>query len=121
MRLHVALREQRLREGGVAPEDASRQARRRFGHPTRISERSRDVWGFRGLEAAGQDLGFAVRLLRRNLGFTLIAVTALALGIGATTAIFSVVDAVMLRSLPFADPGRLVMLWEDASSLGLSA
>ena len=118
MRLHVALREQRLREGGLSPDDASRQARRKFGHPTRISERSREVWGFRGLEAAVQDLGFALRLLRRSPAFTLIAVTALALGIGATTAIFSVVDAVMLRSLPFQAPGRLVMVWEDASNIG---
>ncbi len=118
MRLHVALRERRLRENGLPPEDAAHQARRKFGHPARISERSREVWGFRGLEAALQDLGFAIRLLRRNPAFTAIAVTALALGIGATTAIFSVVDAVMLRPLPFADPSRLVMVWEDATSIG---
>ena len=118
MRLHVDLREARLRERGMAPDAARREARARFGHPTRHVERSRDVWGLRGVETAVQDINYALRLLARSPAFTVVAVSALALGIGATTSIFSVVDAVLLRSLPFADPARLVMLWEDASAIG---
>ncbi len=118
MRLHVDLREARLRERGMTPDAARREARARFGHPTRHVERSRDVWGLRGVETAVQDINYALRLLARSPAFTVVAVSALALGIGATTSIFSVVDAVLLRSLPFADPARLVMLWEDASAIG---
>jgi putative ABC transport system permease protein len=118
MRLHVELRAQRLEEQGRPADAALREAHARFGHPTRHVERSRDAWGLRGVETAVQDVHYALRLLARNPGFSMVAILALALGIGATTAIFSVVDVVLLRPLPFGEPSRLVALWEDGSSFG---
>jgi hypothetical protein len=70
------------------------------------------MWGWGWLERAAQDVRVALRMLRRGPSFTVLALAALALGIGATTAIFSRVDSILLKPLPFPDPGRLAMLWE---------
>ncbi|MEP7274203.1 MAG: ABC transporter permease, partial [Acidobacteriota bacterium] len=70
------------------------------------------------METLWQDFRFGLRLLLRKPGFTVIAVLSLGLGIGANTAIFSLVDAVLIRPLPFHEPDRLVMVWEDATSIG---
>ena len=70
------------------------------------------------MQSFTQDLKYALRTLTRSPGFTLSVVLVLALGIGATTAIFSLVDATLIRPLPFADPDRLMMIWEDASAMG---
>ena len=86
MRLHVELRARRLEEQGITPDAARREARARFGHPTRHVERSRDVWGLRGVETVLQDISYAFRLLAPVTAFSVVAVIALALGIGATTA-----------------------------------
>jgi predicted permease len=83
---------------------------KRFGSPMRWQEASRDVWGWRWLDDLGQDLRYAVRSLGGNTAFSATAVITLALGIGATTAIFSVVSALVFRPLPFADPDRLVQI-----------
>ncbi len=108
MRLHVDLERDRLIDAGVAPEAATRAARRRLGNPALIREDTRAVWGWRWLDGLGRDLRHVARGLRRSPGFTAVVVAVLGLGIGATTAVFSLVHGVLLAPLPFRDPGQLV-------------
>ena len=90
---------------------------KRFGSPLRLREESRDVWGWRWLDDLGHDIRYAIRSLGVSKAFTATAVITLALGIGATTAIFSVVSALVFRPLPFPNPERLVQI-RGSSPLG---
>ncbi len=112
LQLHADLVAAEHLKHGASPEEARRQARLAVGGLAQLREEYRDALGFRPFDDLGRDLRLAVRSLRRNPGFTCLAVTVLALGIGAATAVFSVVDAVVLRALPFDDPGRLVAVLE---------
>ncbi|HKG90336.1 MAG TPA: ABC transporter permease [Gemmatimonadaceae bacterium] len=111
MRYHVDMEARELERGGMSPAGARRAALVAFGGVERFKEEGRDARGVTMLDELRQDAAYAVRAARRAPGFTTVAVLTLALGIGATTAIFSVVRGVLLRDLPFADPGRLVRVW----------
>jgi predicted permease len=99
-----------LMDRGMTQEEAERAARRSFGNVTRIEERSREVWQWPRLESVWADVRYALRRLWKTPGFTAMAVSVLALGIGATTTIFPIVDGILLRRLPFPDPGLLVVV-----------
>jgi predicted permease len=110
IRAHLAMEEQENLESGMTPEEAHYAALRRFGNVPLAQERSREMWGWESVETLWQDLRYGLRQVRRSPGFTAVAVLTLALGIGANTAIFALVDAVILRRLPVEKPGELIQV-----------
>ncbi len=119
MRLHIELREKELTANGFPASEAHMNARKNFGNTLALREASHDSWGWAWLEHLAQDLKFAFRMLRKNPGFTAVAVLTLALGIGANTAIFSVVNAILLQPLPIPDSSRVVVFHEAIPKINL--
>jgi putative ABC transport system permease protein len=107
LRAHLEMAARDRVERGEDPADARAAARREFGNVALVQEVTRDIWGWTWIERLGQDLRYAGRLLRRQPGFAAVAVLSLAIGIGANAAIFTMIDAVRLRTLPVARPEEL--------------
>ena len=115
---HLAIETKQLMERGMPREQAETEARRLFGSQALIMEDTRAVRGFGAFERFRQDLRYAARVLRRSPAFTVAAVGSLALGIGATTAVFSIADTIFLRPLPYAGAGQLVWVAIRFPSMG---
>ena len=113
LRLHLELERERQRDAGLSESDALRAARRRLGNGPLIRERTRDVWGWRWLDELARDVRQAVRGLGRSPGFTATVLLVLALGIGANTAMFSIVYGMLIRPLPYPDPEAIVRVGES--------
>src|SRR5215475_4594903 len=112
MRLHVDLRTEEFSKRGAASGEARALARRQFGNTALLQEQSRDEWGWVWLDQLLVDVRLAARHLRSAPGFAALTVFILAVGIGATTAIFSAVNAILFESLPYPNAGRIVTVQE---------
>ncbi len=117
LRFHLEQEIEEAQARGLSPDEARLAAKKRIGGIAQIQEECRDMRRTKFVESLGQDLRYAVRTLARSPGFTVVMLLTLALSIGATSAIVSVIDGVLLRSLPYPDPGRLVRVFTRNQSL----
>src|ERR1700728_2768626 len=115
IRAHLAIDTQDRVDRGEAPRLAGQNARRVFGNEQMVKEVTRQMWGWMVFEQIGRDLIYALRQLRRSPGFALVAILSLALGIGANSAIFSILTALVFKSLPVAAPSELFSLHQQSS------
>jgi len=120
LRFHLEMKTQEHHEAGMEAGEARSRAAKQFGNVTLLKEISREMFGLGSLEIFTQDLRYGLRMLRNNLGFTAVIVLTLALGIGANTAIFSIINAIMLRSLPVRAPEELVSVGNPSRTGSLS-
>src|ERR1700678_1797146 len=121
IRNHIEIETQDNIARGMSPEDARHAAMLKFGNVTRAKEDAREVWSWVWLEQLWQDVRYGVRMLRKNPGFTAVAVLTLVLGIGANTAIFSVVYAVLMKPLPYTNSEQLFTVFQQPAKDETSA
>ncbi|MGO9257328.1 MAG: ABC transporter permease [Bryobacteraceae bacterium] len=110
LRSHLDLEAEERRQEGLSPQEARYAAQRAFGNTALVKEDVRAMWTWAWFDSLAKDLRYALRTMRNNAGFSAAAILSLALGIGANTAIFSLIDALLLRSLPVANPAELVQM-----------
>ncbi len=120
IQLHLELREKQYEREGHAPAHAKRRAARRFGPALILREDARTAWGWRWLDELRQDVGDGGRVMRRDAIVTTVVAATLALGIGMATAMFGVLDTVLLRRLPYRDPDAIALLWTANTQQGLT-
>ena len=116
---HLDLEAEELRESGAAATEARHLARRQLGNTALLKEDVREIWGWASLERMAQDIRYGLRLLRKNPGFSVVAILSLALGIGANAAIFGLLDTLLLKSLPVRDPQSLLFIAKQAEGGGI--
>src|SRR5262245_19006824 len=117
MRFHLEMKAEENLAAGISPEEARYAAQRQFGNQTLLREASRDMWGFRSIETLFQDLRFGIRLFLKSPGLTAVLIGAIALGIGFNSALFSVVNTLLLSPLPFPDADRLTIAWTRSAKI----
>src|SRR5208337_4108152 len=111
LEFHLAMRAEKNRALGIGASDAKAAARRRFGNVTLVKEDCRETWTFTWLETLWQDVRYAARILAKSPAFAAVVIFSLALGIGANTAVFSVMNTVLLPPLPYEHPETLTTIW----------
>src|SRR5262245_18168009 len=116
MRFHLEMKAEENLAAGISPEESRYAARRQFGNQSLLREVSRDMWGFRSLDTLGQDMRYDLRMMIKSPGFTVVATITLAFGIGANTAIFSLINVILLKPISGRQPERLVGIYSQDST-----